>query len=180
MEKIKIYFTDSYDSISSHALLVKSASLYTDLPENGFVVNGKKGEKPYFESHPDVHFSISHSGTLWACAFAHNEVGLDVQDKNHNRNCIKLAERFFNPSEYAIVKASIDINDKFTEIWARKEAVVKLFGIGIDSRFKRFDSLPDAIHFLDSDVYIKNVHISDNAATAVACRTIFEVEIIKI
>ena len=38
-----------------------------------------KNGKPYFDSKPDIHFSISHSGDYAMCAFSDNPIGADIQ-----------------------------------------------------------------------------------------------------
>lgn len=106
------------------------------------------GRKPYFASHTDIHFSISHSGDIWGVVFSDNEVGLDMQYPNPSVAQEKIAKRYFHPDEY---RAFLD-GENFYYIWTRKEAVCKLFGYGIDTRFPKintyaqeFESIPFAV-----------------------------------
>ncbi len=181
MKKITLYYTDSYDGKSSHDLLFSAVSMYANVSTDDLVLHSEHGKKPYFESHPHIHFSISHSGSIWMCAFAEDEVGADVQIITEDRPWIKLAERFFHPHEADEVSCSDNAAVTFGKIWSRKEATVKLFGIGIEGRFTTFDSRYDAIRFMDSDVHLKSIQLNpkENHAAALACCEDFEIEIHK-
>ena len=96
----------------------------------------REGGKPYFPEHPEIHFSISHSGDYWACAIAPKEVGLDLQEENATARAEKLAKRFFHPHEQAYLK-SVDYRD-FTRIWAAKESYLKYTGEGITGGMSHF------------------------------------------
>lgn len=180
MDKVTVYYTDSYNGKSSRALLRNSASLLTGIDESEFIVAGEKGQKPRFLSHPNVHFSISHSGNFWAAAFATEEVGLDIQIKAHGRDSVKLAQRFFSPAESDRVKKADFSNEEFTRIWSRKEAVVKLLGSGIDENFKVFDSLRNPVCVLGRSVTVSDFFLSEDLAAAIAYSGDFEIEIKKI
>ena len=180
MEKISIYYSDSYDDKSSRSLLKIAASQHIGTHPSDIIIGGERGQKPYFKNYTAIHFSVSHSGKIWAAAFANDEVGFDVQDLSHSRDCLKIAERFFSDNEINAVRSSCDIIKAFTEIWSRKEAVVKLFGIGIDSKFKGFDSTKDVIEFFGEKVFIKDISCFENMASAIAYKSDFEIEFIKL
>jgi phosphopantetheinyl transferase len=68
------------------------------------------------------HFSVSHSGPHWACCFAGENVGLDIQERREV-DAVRLAERFFTPAEAACCRrGGVEM---FYRIWVRKEALVK-------------------------------------------------------
>lgn len=101
--------------------------------------------KPYFENCPDLHFSVSHSGELFACAFAPFPIGLDIQEHVKRRGetdaeaaerCLKIAKRFFHPDEIDALER--DTVSAFYKIWTAKESYVKLTGRGIDGEFGDF------------------------------------------
>jgi len=83
--------------------------------------------KPYLEGTP-LHFSISHTGKLWACLISQSEIGFDIQEKR-NVKFHKLADRFFMDEEIAFVRENGI--DGFFDIWVRKEACIKYYGTGI-------------------------------------------------
>ncbi|MBE6616584.1 MAG: 4'-phosphopantetheinyl transferase superfamily protein [Ruminococcaceae bacterium] len=180
MDRITVYYTDSYDGKSSHRLLRKIASELYGITEDQLVLVSEFGKKPYFTTPTGVHFSISHSDNLWACAFAPREVGLDVQIINHRRDPLSLSKRFFHPDEALYVGDATDAITTFTEIWARKEAVVKLFGVGIAGYFDKFSTVSEPIVFEGKDVQVANFLISPEFASAIAYSGEFEIKTVKI
>lgn len=121
---------------SSHDLLRLAVSRYLaelgDLPDwtgNDLTIEQKtKWGKPYIKELPEVHFSISHSGTWWSCAFAPQEVGLDLQ-LVQERNLEKLAKRFFHPRELEWLRGKEA--PQFYRLWTYKESYVKYTGKGL-------------------------------------------------
>ena len=77
--------------------------------------------------------SISHSGSLWACALSDAPCGVDIQRKQDVR-FDKLASRYFTESEAA--RVSKEGRDAFFEIWTAKEAYAKLTGEGLAKTYR--------------------------------------------
>ena len=95
-----------------------------------------KNGKPYAVG-LDIHFSLSHSGTLAVCAISDNPVGIDVEQikKVH----LKVARRCFTEQEqYYVFGKKGRPQEKFFEIWTKKEAYAKMLGMGV-SDFLSFD-----------------------------------------
>ena len=182
MKKIVLYYTDRYCGKGSHQLLMRAASLYSSLPVDSFQIVSILGKKPYFSNYPEIHFSISHSENLWICAFAEDEVGVDVQILSSDRPWSKLAERFFSTEEADTVKNANDTASTFSRIWSRKEAVVKLLGIGIEGSFATFSTLSDTLRFKDEDIFLRDFvpDIRKNLSAAIAYFHNFELEILKL
>ncbi len=182
MKRIQLYYTDSYCGKGSHELLKRAASLYSGINADCFEVEGERGKKPYFISHPDIHFSISHSESIWICAFCEAEVGVDVQIMSRERPWEKLAGRFFCAEEADAVIRADNAADAFSEIWSRKEAVVKLFGIGIDGMFTSFSTVGDSVRFGERNVFVRDLRldIQETHSASVACCEEFEAEIHKL
>ena len=130
---------------SSHALLARAAARYTGRTPEAFSepARGAYG-KPVFSVTPPLCFSISHSGSLWLCAMAPREVGLDVQERRV-QNTAGIARRFFHPLERAYLEARGP--DAFFQVWTAKESVCKYRGTGIDGAFSRF-SVTDGARLL--------------------------------
>ncbi len=83
--------------------------------------------KPYF-AEDLVQFSVSHSENIWVCIVASSQVGIDIQ-KISQRKYASIAQRFFQLDEQnAIANGGLR---SFIEIWCRKEAFVKYFGLTI-------------------------------------------------
>lgn len=118
---------------------------------------GSKG-KPYFEN-SNWKFSLSHSGTEVMCALCEAEVGCDVEqvksEEKQLESRIKVAKRFFAPSEYNIIKELVTekktssgftvqvlnerLSDAFYRIWTLKESVIKTTGLGIFMDLSSFE-----------------------------------------
>ena len=93
--------------------------------------------KPYFPEYPWLHFSISQSGGVWACAMAAQEVGLDLQQHTKGRR-EHISKRFFHPLENEYLKKN-NYRD-FFDVWAAKESYVKFTGSGIGEDFGGFSA----------------------------------------
>lgn len=131
---IPIYLTSS--SSSSHTLLARAAALHTGQAETEFTdLRVLSGGKPVFSRHPELHFSISHSGDLWACAFSDSPIGLDIQ-KQVEKPVERLARRWFHPMETAYLESFGFCG--FFAVWCAKESLVKFWGTGIDGNFTKF------------------------------------------
>ena len=93
-----------------------------------------KGGKPYAEG-LDIHFSVSHSGNLAVCAISDKPVGIDVeQNKKANFN---VARRCFTKTELQYVLSGKEKSQqRFFEVWTKKEAYVKLLGTGTQDFLK--------------------------------------------
>lgn len=85
--------------------------------------------KPYLLNFPDVHFNISHSGEYVACAVSDRPIGVDIQKIGEYNS--DVAKRVCNEEEFAQIENSSDKASKFAKLWTQKEAVLKMYGIGI-------------------------------------------------
>jgi 4'-phosphopantetheinyl transferase len=87
--------------------------------------------KPELPGTP-VHVSLSHSGGLAALALAdRRRVGVDVQHIRAGLAAARMATRFYPPAEARFVLAAggpAGQADRFTRLWARKEACLKVAG----------------------------------------------------
>ena len=99
--------------------------------------------KPCLPRRPEVHFSLSHSGTRAMCVFADRPVGCDIQH-TAPRN-LRIARRFFSEAECArIFSAETEAARQamFFRIWALKESFVKCIGLGFELPLDSFSILP--------------------------------------
>ena len=99
--------------------------------------------KPYFEGHENAAFNLSHSAHMAACAIslsttggAANAVGIDVQIVSDNLDQAKrMVDGYFSDAEkakMAYVEADAAAYCRlFTEIWTKKEALLKCLGVGL-------------------------------------------------
>ncbi|MGN1347257.1 MAG: 4'-phosphopantetheinyl transferase family protein [Eubacteriales bacterium] len=176
MTNLRLYYAIR-PTESSRTLRLRAASDYANEPVENFTEDKGLYGKPFFPSHPDVHFSVSHTGGLWVCAFADREVGCDVQEhRPHDepKRLAQIAKRWFSAEEERYLAARGYEPAEFYRIWARKEAYVKLTGAGIaEGRFREFDMTRETNGRVIRDVALP---YGPKHAAAVACGTEFIVE----
>lgn len=109
-----------------------------------FAIEREAKGKPFFRrlqpanqgAMPELHFSVSHSGTWWGCLIAEEPVGFDMEICRNNVDYLKIARRFFTEEEYDLVHSGGQ--DVFFDIWVRKEAYVKYKGSGLGEGLRTF------------------------------------------
>ena len=162
--------TDSTDA--AVARLAREYCALVGVVEGDFTVARAERGKPYFANIPSIHFSVSHSGEIFACAFSDEPIGVDVQEYKNRpdeaERCRKIAARFFHRDEIDALDA--DTVSAFYNIWTAKEAYVKLTGQGIDGDFAEFC-------IFDLDEYLFQTEIS-GCSLSVCTPDFCEVEII--
>ena len=86
--------------------------------------------KPYLPEHPQVHFSLSHSGSWVVCAVSCDPVGVDVEMP---RCTMDIGRRFFQPHELEGLDQLpyLQCKDQLNRLWTAKEAFVKALGGGL-------------------------------------------------
>lgn len=113
----------------SRSLLIRAAQRHTGLSEALFhPVETNPWGKPFFLNAPQIHFSISHSGAWWICAFAAQPVGVDLQLHHLQADLQILSRRFFHPLEDCWLAQENYI--RFFQLWSAKESWVKYMGKG--------------------------------------------------
>ena len=97
-------------------------------------------DKPSLANEPNIHFNLSHSGSLAICAVSTETVGADVEEVcDHGR---AVAKHCFVPRELAWLDRQADAAHAFTRLWVRKESYIKLLGCGLSRDPKSFDVTP--------------------------------------
>jgi 4'-phosphopantetheinyl transferase len=95
-------------------------------------IPGRHGKPALVPPWSGLHTSLSHSAGLVAVAISTGRpVGVDIQHLVPGLDTAGLAARFFPPEEAGYVAAGRDPGtraERFTQLWARKEAVVKAAG----------------------------------------------------
>ncbi|MDE0105341.1 MAG: 4'-phosphopantetheinyl transferase superfamily protein [Bryobacterales bacterium] len=92
-------------------------------------VNGKPRLTGHL-AHCGLHFNTSHCQARAMFAFSRSQVGVDIEALRPLSSALRLAERFFTPSEIAEVakQRARGQPDTFLKIWTCKEAYVKAIG----------------------------------------------------
>jgi 4'-phosphopantetheinyl transferase len=86
------------------------------------------------EARSDVRFNIAHAGDRVVVALAETtEVGVDVEPIRPLSDSLRVAGRFFHPSEYRELRRLTGParDEAFLRLWVRKEAYVKCLGVGL-------------------------------------------------
>jgi len=90
--------------------------------------------KPLLKDYRQIHFSLSHSKHIAACAVSGFEVGIDVQYITPVSDAV--AKRVLTRKEYAGYKSSPVKDEYFCEIWTIKESFFKKTGQGIATNIR--------------------------------------------
>ena len=92
---------------------------------------------------PELHFSLSHSGSYAMCAAAEKPVGCDIQLAAPRS--LRVAERYFTQEEQARIltqETEETRQEMFYRIWTLKESFVKCLGLGLRLPLDSFSAYP--------------------------------------
>ncbi len=138
---IKVYFS-KIEAAENHSECFTRSILsdYHDMDSDSLVVCKNEFGKPYLRDYPNIHYNISHIKGVIVCAVSDKPVGIDIERvKKINK---RIVERYFTQNEQSYIFASKENQDeRFVEIWTRKEAYVKRIGKGMAIPFETFDVL---------------------------------------
>ena len=139
-----------------YSLLIEHAFIPSSLPLSALTFTLTPQGKPELAlshltshsaavSHPasNIHFSISHTKTALAVAIDHSPIGIDIESL---ASASRIADQHFlsrtmSPDEQSAIAAAPNPCLAFTELWTRKEALVKARGTGLTD----LDSLPSLL-----------------------------------
>ena len=85
--------------------------------------------KPFLKGYPDLFFSISHCREAVGCFIADQPCGLDIEYVRKAKP--DLVRHTMNQEETEAIFSAESPDIAFTRLWTRKEAVLKLLGMGI-------------------------------------------------
>lgn len=100
-------------------------------PSFGYGENGK----PFLADHPQIHFNLSHCRKGVICVIDDSPVGCDIEAIPSSVDPDLLSACFSMAEQEEILHAD-NPGIEFASLWTRKEALLKLHGIGL------IDSLP--------------------------------------
>lgn len=113
---------------------IRGAAAEEAVDENG---------KPCLPRCPELHFSLSHSGSYAMCAAAEKPVGCDIQLAAPRS--LRVAERYFTQEEQARIltqETEEARQEMFYRIWTLKESFVKCLGLGLRLPLDSFSAYP--------------------------------------
>lgn len=97
--------------------------------------------KPFLVDDPDLAFNLSHSNGLALLATMRgHSIGCDIEWRDPELACPRVAERLFAPQEYETLSALPPEQwiAGFYNCWTRKEAYVKALGLGLSHPLDAF------------------------------------------
>ena len=129
-------------------------SLRENLPSPELLaqVQFKDKGKPFIPN-SDIHFNISNTKGAVITIIHDAPIGIDLERIREPRE--NIYERVFCKEEIDFIHSAED----FTNLWTRKEAVVKLFGGGISMGLKEFSVLKDELTAFGKQVKITKVEL---------------------
>ncbi len=149
-EKRTEYLSSSNENRKNSILLSqgfakeKIGELY-NLDKKDIVFSVTNQGKPFCKSHPEIYFSLSHSGDFLTLAVSDKEVGIDIEKPREAKE--NLVRRVCAENEIKKIYSSEKPNIVFTEIWTKKEAYLKALGTGIDRELSSIDTTSEDLSF---------------------------------
>ena len=140
-EKADKFIFDKDKKLSCGAYLLLKKLLEEENIDEPIIETEKDG-KPYISNYEDVHFNMSQSNRMVACAISDREIGIDIEKKDPLID-LKIADTFFINGEYQTVKKSEDSIDEFFKYWVLKESYMKYTGLGFLLKTDSFEIIDD-------------------------------------
>lgn len=141
--KIELLRHESDKNRSLAAALALNAALKDyDLEERKMEYAAGEQGKPFFCDHPEIRFSLSHSGDYAICSIGTEEIGNDIEWVRGKKE--RVAERFFAAKELAWIQSAESLAEKdarIFRIWTMKESFLKVTGLGMSLPLKDFTIL---------------------------------------
>ena len=137
MQNAKVYLLLCQGLREQYGILAQPAFGYTE-----------KG-KPFLADYPQIHFNLSHCAKGVICAIDESPVGCDVEAVPKKLD-LDLLEACFSAQEQDEILQAGNPRVEFARLWTRKEALLKLHGIGlIDALHSLLTSpLADGVSFI--------------------------------
>ena len=137
---VRIFIAETESKITSEIFVKYIANTQLGIARKKLIIDKNKYGKPFLVNFPNVHYNVSHTKGLIVCAISDSCVGIDVEKiKPFNK---RIVEIFFAENEREYIFTSKENQDeRFAEIWTKKESYVKWLGKGMIMPFKSFDVL---------------------------------------
>lgn len=115
-------------SVSARAISMDALSFLFGKPADHWVFDCDS-PFPRLTNHPNIHISISHSGTFVGCVISPHPCGFDLQ-VHVEKDILGIAEIFFCESEHKMLCRLVqrERKEQFFRLWTLKEAWSKIPG----------------------------------------------------
>lgn len=134
--------------------------------------------KPTLKYHPQICFSLSHSGDYAICTIGDKPLGNDIERIKEGR--LKVADRFFAKEELAWLYAAQETDERtlrMFRLWTMKESFIKAIGRGMSLSLQDFvvhmeeSGRARVRHTFDAKYYhLREYREIDGYCTAVCCQ----------
>lgn len=157
------HMTDKMQCAKVYLLLCQLLNEYTGKAITPRFSYGNNG-KPYLPDYPHIHFNMSHCHRAVICTINSKPVGCDVEEIPDSLDKGVL-DYCFSPEEQATILHSEKPEIEFTRQWTRKEALLKLHGIGL------IDDLPGLMHshYVDDSVCFDTIVCAEHGYVYTIC-----------
>ncbi|WP_298516699.1 4'-phosphopantetheinyl transferase superfamily protein [uncultured Kordia sp.] len=123
--------------------------------------------KPYLDT-SELHFNISHSGTIVACALTTGiKIGIDMEQMRPID--VEDFKRQMTNNEWQYVNTAENQLQAFYEYWTKKEAVIKADGKGMSIPLLSFEIQNNTTLVHSEKFYTKRIALSENYMCHIAC-----------
>ena len=147
-KKVDQFRFEKDKKLSAGAYLLLDKLLKEENITNPILKTGKYG-KAYLSNYENIHFNLSHSGKLVACAISYEEVGVDIE-YNDSTIDLNIAKHYFYNSEYESIMNSQNPSDEFFKFWVLKESYMKYTGLGFNLPLDKFEII------INNEIKLKN------------------------
>lgn len=169
---------DQYRSLAAGLLLDHALGIY-GLQEKSMEYELGEWGKPVMKYHPEISFSLSHSGDYAICSIGEGTLGNDIERVKEGR--LAVADRFFAEDELSWLYAAQneeERNLRMFRLWTMKESFIKTTGRGMSLPLKDFTIHVDEAsgrarvrHSFDGNYYpMREYREIDGYCAAVCCQ----------
>ncbi|MGY3698848.1 MULTISPECIES: 4'-phosphopantetheinyl transferase family protein [Bradyrhizobium] len=130
--------------VAAHWLVRSALASVGNLPPANWRFIVEEHGKPKIDralGRSELRFNLSHTRGFVACAVSVGvDVGIDVETLTPSRASLDIAERYFSPSEVAILRGAPpdEQAECFFRLWTLKEAFIKATGEGLSRPLDSF------------------------------------------
>ncbi len=150
---------DRNNYVISHYLLNKQLSKTLHIPLNELQITFNKMRKPSISS-KEIDFNLSHSKNYFCFGIINipnAKVGVDIEKIEKLSDMKSIIDNYMHPEEKKYIYSNNLSNReeliRFYEVWTRKEAFLKMIGLGIVVELSLVNMTPNNI-----DVFIDNLN----------------------
>jgi 4'-phosphopantetheinyl transferase len=133
---------DRTSRIVIHGLLRSLLADYLTLSPPDLKFRQNEFGKPYLDD--EIYFSISYAGEIGMIAISRVEIGIDIVKIAPEPAGSEMLNAFMTREEREYYN-NLDLNrreDAFFQVWARKESIIKAWGVGMSYPLTRLHTFP--------------------------------------